>query len=427
MKVLWLCNIMLPAIAKQLHMDYSVKEGWLTGTLSRLIESGDSGEMKLGICCPMSQERKNFHEKMDFDGFPVECFGFYENQATPEIYQPELEGRFREIVEEFKPDLVHVFGTEYPHTLAMAKVFEKKDRILIGIQGVITRCGEEYFANLPESVTNTKTFRDIVKKDSMAQQKEKFLLRGRNESEALKLVGHITGRTEFDKAYSKMIHEEAVYHSLNETMRPEFYTGEWALDSCKKHSIFFSQADYPLKGFHFLLEALPEIIKKYPDTEVVVAGNSLISDESLKDKIKRSAYGKYLLHLIKENRLEGKVCFTGALSSEEMKAQYLSCQTFVCASVLENSPNSVAEAMLLGVPVVAANVGGVPSMITHDVDGILFEKADSKGLADAIIRLWEDDDKMKCLSEAEKKRAHVTHDTTTNFNRLMEIYREILR
>ena len=427
MKILWLCNIMLPAIAKQLHMDYSVKEGWLTGTLNRLIEAGASSDIELGICCPMSEELANFHEKMDFDGFLVDCFGFCENMSSPEVYQPKLETRFCEIIEEFKPDLVHIFGTEYPHTLAMAKVFENMDRILIGLQGVITRCGEEYFANLPESVTKTRTFRDIIKKDSIAQQKEKFLLRGKNENEALKLASHITGRTEFDKTYSMQIHKDADYHQMNETMRPEFYFGEWALDSCKKHSIFFSQADYPLKGFHFLLEALHEIIKKYPDTEVVVAGNSLVSDESLKDKIKRSAYGKYLLGLMKKYKLEGKIRFTGALSSEGMKEQYLSCQTFVCASVLENSPNSVAEAMLLGVPVVAANVGGVPSMITHDADGVLFEKADSKGLAEAVISLWEDEEKMKRLSEAEKKRARLAHNADANFNRLMEIYREILR
>lgn len=427
MKILWLCNIMLPAIAKQLHMEYSVKEGWLTGTLSRLTEAGAASPIELGICCPMTEERKSFHEKMNFDGFLVDCFGFYENQAAPEVYQPELEARFCEIIKEFKPDMVHIFGTEYPHTLAMTRVFEDKDRILIGIQGVITRCGEEYFANLPQSVTSTKTFRDIVKKDSLAQQKEKFLLRGKNENEALKLAGHITGRTEFDKAYAAKIHEDSTYHSMNETMRPEFYTGEWSLEACKKHSIFFSQADYPLKGFHFLLEALPEIIKKYPDAEVVVAGNSLVSDQTLKDKIKRSAYGKYLLGLIKKHKLEGKIRFTGALSAEEMKDRYLSCQTFVCASVLENSPNSVAEAMLLGVPVVASNVGGVPSMITDGTEGILFEKADSNGLAKAVISLWDDEEKMKRLSQAGKKRAHAAHDADANFNRLMEIYREILR
>ena len=49
MKILWLCNIMLPAIAKQLHMEYSVKEGWLTGTLSRLTEAGAASPIELGI------------------------------------------------------------------------------------------------------------------------------------------------------------------------------------------------------------------------------------------------------------------------------------------------------------------------------------------------------------------------------------------
>jgi len=115
----------------------------------------------------------------------------------------------------------------------------------------------------------------------------------------------------------------------------------------------------------------------------------------------------------------------GKLSAEEMKREYLKCHTFVCASVLENSPNSVAEAMLLGVPIVCANVGGVPSMVTDQKEGLLFEKGNVKQLADAIIKIWDEEGLAERLGKTAKIRAHKTHDGEQNFKRLLEIYQAI--
>jgi len=429
MRILWVCNIMLPAIAKHLNMDYSVREGWLTGTLSRMIEESKTKtpEMKLGICFPAGEEMRNWQEEIVFEQFPVSCYGFFENLNTPEIYDEGLEVRFREIMDDFKPDMIHIFGTEFPHALAAAKVFGKKERTLIGIQGVISRCAEEYFADLPEYVVKRATFRDRLKKDSVINQQEKFRLRGINENKALKLAGHITGRTDFDRTYSGTVCEGAVYHSMNETLRPQFYEGDWDEKTCCRHRIFFSQADYPLKGFHFMLEALPAIMEAFPDTEVVVAGNSLVSKKTYVDRIKRSSYGKYLLELIEKNKLQGKIRFTGSLSADQMKEQYLNCHTFVCASVLENSPNSLGEAMLLGVPVVASRVGGIPSMVEHGKDGLLFERGNSKELAEHVISLWKDEDFCATIGKNGQKRARVTHDAKKNYERLIEIYHAIMR
>jgi len=114
-----------------------------------------------------------------------------------------------------------------------------------------------------------------------------------------------------------------------------------------------------------------------------------------------------------------------------MKKTYLESHICLCASSLENSPNSLAEAMLLGVPVVAGEVGGIPSMVDNRKDGILFEGENPKALAEAVIRLWDSEDNgfagslTKRISLAGAARAKKAHDPQTNFNRLLEIYREI--
>ena len=81
---------------------------------------------------------------------------------------------------------------------------------------------------------------------------------------------------------------------MNETMRSCFYEGSWNREGCRPYEIFASQGDYPLKGFHYLLQAMPEILEQFPEAHVSVAGNSITACGSLKEKLKISGYGKYL-------------------------------------------------------------------------------------------------------------------------------------
>lgn len=425
MKVLWVCNIMPPIIGQYLGKECSVKEGWISGILMRMMKEKE--EVELGICYPVedvSEEGKK--EVVINDDKKIVCYGFAEDTVHPENYGGDgLEKRIGEIIRDYNPEVLHVFGTEFGHSLAAVKSFGNPKHTLVGIQGVISECAKEYMADLPLDVQEQVSFRDWLKKDSMKQQQEKFFIRGEREKEVLKLCGNVTGRTDFDKEATKNINPQVKYFFMNETVRGEFYEGQWKYENCKKHSIFFSQADYPLKGFHYLLQALQIVKEKYPDVTVNVAGNSLVNYATLKDKIKISAYGRYLRKLIKKLDMEDKITFLGKLSAEEMKQQYLNCHTFVCASSLENSPNSVGEAMLLGTPVVASYTGGIPSMVDHEKEGLLFEKGNVKALAEAIIRTWEDKEMVDVMTNEARARARKTHNADENYEALMGMYREI--
>ncbi len=447
MKVLWLCNIMIPAIAKELGLPYSNREGWLTGIYERIcrengvaaengggssVVDGKKNRIELGICFPI-QEMPSRHPVMGGQGgfrmkdTGIMCYAFEEDLTAPERYDDKLEGRMKEILKDFEPDLVHIFGTEFPHALAMVRAFQKPGRTLVGIQGLCFACADAYMADLPKEVTVRKTFRDWLKKDGILQQQEKFRIRGEREKEVLGNVGHITGRTEFDRRETEKINGEAVYHFMNETMRPPFYSGRWKAEECVPYRIFLSQGDYPLKGFHYVLRAMPEVLARCPEASVHVAGNNIVARKSLKDKIKLSSYGKYLLELIKDFGLEGRVKVLGRLTAEEMKKEFLESSLYICPSSLENSPNSVGEAMLLGVPVVAADTGGIPSMITDGEEGLLYKAGDVKALAGCILRTWEEKKETAQRTKAARDRALLAHDGERNYRRLLAIYEEVLQ
>ncbi len=428
---------MLPAFAKRRGLPWSDREGWLSGAYEKLKNNEKSG-VTLGVCFPGEIGEK----AVILDN--VSFYGFSEDLNTPEIYDDALERRIKSILDDFKPDIIHVFGAEFPHSLAAIKAFGRPERTLLGIQGVCSEIAKVYMANLPAEIQSMTTFRDRYKNDSLTRQQEKYTQRGVHETEAIKLAGHITGRTDFDRNISLEINPDATYHKMNETMRDTFYEGAWRSVNTVTHSIFLSQGDYPLKGFHFMLEAMPIILKEFPDAKLYVAGNSVIGkirrktvtvpdeqkDASGKSKypmaIRISAYGKYLKKLIRKNRLGGKVVMLGKLSAEQMKEQLLKSNVFVCPSILENSPNSMAETMLLGVPIVASETGGIPSMLDKNVDGLLFENGDPEELARCVNQMFREPVIAAVYGDNAKKHAMITHDPTTNYNMLLTIYKEIM-
>lgn len=417
MKILWVVNIMLPKIAQKLNLPSSNREGWLSGIFDMI---SSSSEYELAVAYPSSSAE---NREVVVDG--VKCYAFYEDLVNPHIETAGLRAELESIFLDFKPDILHIFGTEFPHGLIAAQVFNNPEKTLVGIQGLCHLIAEDYMADIPLNVQKSVTFRDWIRKDSVQDQKEKFTVRGEREKELIRLAKNITGRTAFDEKTTFNINPARIYYSMNETMRGVFYDGRWDGEVFEKHSVFLGQGDYPIKGMHFLLMAAGTLLSKYPDLMIYIAGNSIIDVNSFKDRIKTPAYGKYLRKLIKQNHLEGHVKALGNLSPQKMKEQYLKSGVYVCPSYIENSPNTIAEAMLLGVPVVCSDAGGITSIIS-DGEGFIFKRGDYAELSSKLEEVFELEDKnmeslMKKMDRA-VERAHADYDGKTNYSRLLEIY-----
>ncbi|MBQ2185076.1 MAG: glycosyltransferase family 4 protein [Lachnospiraceae bacterium] len=420
MRVLWLCNQCIPVVAKHLDMNIGNKEGWLSALSEKLIFDNDSN-ITLGVCFPWDKGHADF--KGDYE---VTAYAFYEDRVNFHLYDDALEDRFADILDDFKPDVIHIFGTEYSHTLAMCKACSNPSKILIGIQGLISVYARHYFDALPDKIIAKKTLRDALKKDGIKEQFDKYTIRGEHEIEAIKIAGNVTGRTDWDRENVKKINSNAVYYFMNETLRSNFYEGSWNYDSCEKHSIFVSQGDYPIKGLHVALKALTIIKEKYPDVKLYVAGNKINGEDSLKKKILIGEYGKYINELINKNNLKDNVVFTGSLDAKAMKERYLKSNVFLLPSIMENSPNSLGEAMLLKMPIVTSDCGGVRNLLNDD-EGYIFPSCDEEKLSEAVIKVFDAKDSEALLKMCDKASTHAknTHDAAKNLERLKEIYSEI--
>ena len=344
------------------------------------------------------------------------------------LYTAALENVFEKELETFSPDIIHIWGTEYGHTLAMVNAAEKTGclgRLVISIQGLCSVIAQHYAEGIPHQVQQSNTFRDFIKHNNIRAQQKKFALRGKMEIKALEKARHVIGRTEWDKACTTQINPSVQYHHCNETLRKEFYDGQWTYKNCNKHKIFCASGEYPVKGAHYVLEALNIITEKYPDASVTFSGSSPFPRKDMLEKLRYSVYAKYLNKLMIKHNLQEKIKFAGFLGAEQMREQYLKANVFVSASTIENSPNSLGEAMLLGVPCVASNVGGVTDLLSHKKEGFVYQSTAPYMLAHYIMEVFAMQDKAEQIGAAAKQKAVVTHSPEANCNRLLDIYYKI--
>ena len=242
----------------------------------------------------------------------------------------------------------------------------------------------------------------------------------------------MTGRTGFDRAACAALAPSARYYPCNETLRPLFYTGTlWhAREFAAAPVLFLPQGNYPLKNLHTVIKALPAVLAQYGNAQLQIAGwPPLDKGPLLRPVIDRMfPYKLYCKRLAAQLGVAGHIRYTGPLDAAAMRQAYLEADVFLLPSSCENSPNSLGEAMLLGLPCVAAAVGGIPSMLEDGREGYLYGDAlDEKALANAILRVLQSPDGGTAMGQAARARALRTHDAARNADDLIHIYETILR
>ena len=332
------------------------------------------------------------------------------------VYDRDQEEIWRRIGGMVNPDVVHIHGTEFAHSLASFRVFDP-EKTVISIQGLKSAYWEYYTQGFtPSELRRGWTVRGRLR-GNMRHEQKLFRKSGELEAELLRECRHVIGRTSWDRARVWALNPSARYHFCNEVLRPEFYDGRrWDYERCSRHTIFLSQAEYAIKGLHQVLKAMPLVLREYPDAKVRVAGWN-ITDAPW---YRIHGYGKLLRRCIRDNGLSDAVTFVGHLNAEEIKEEYLRSNVFVCPSSIENSPNSLGEAQILGVPCIASYVGGVMDMMKGNEDN-LYRFEEVSMLAAKICRVFAD---RGCQTDMSSEAA-ARHDPKKNSAVLMSIYGEL--
>lgn len=422
MNVVLISNAPTPSICEKIGIKSSPKEGWVTG----LVNSLKKRDITIHFVFPHRINKELLMGETD----EVFYYGYPKTKDKDWEYELIHKQFFMDIFNKIETiDVIHIMGTEMGHALSAVEAAEEVgilDKVVISIQGMTSVYAEHYYAGLPNSIVKKFTIRDFIKRDNIELGKQIFEKRGKYETAALKKVKHVIGRTDWDKACTYFINPDARYHFCNETLRDTFYTGQWKYEECDPYTIFVSQGGYPIKGFHYMLEALKLVKNFYPNVKLKVTG-SKPNRLNFWMRQKRTSYSNYIESLIRNYDLENNVEFVGLLNAEEMKEQYLHANVFVSPSSIENSPNSVGEAMILGTPVITSDVGGVKNLLEHGEEGYIYQCDAPYMLAYYIIRIFADSKRANELSSNARTHAAKTHSPVDNSNQMWAIYCSIAK
>jgi glycosyltransferase involved in cell wall biosynthesis len=150
------------------------------------------------------------------------------------------------------------------------------------------------------------------------------------------------------------------------------------------------------KGLHRLLEAMPLVLERHPESHLTAIGGEVKFGE---------AYRKKLHDIMEAGRFSDRVTFTGHLPPSQMRPYLEKAAVVVIPEQYENmSPLLMIEAMALGKPVVISRAGGIPEFIEHGVSGWMADPLDAADFAEMIVTVLDDPARAHSMGETGKER-----------------------
>ncbi len=172
----------------------------------------------------------------------------------------------------------------------------------------------------------------------------------------------------------------------------------------------------PVKGWDTLIHSFARVVQTMPYARLLLVG-SMTSGEEV-------SFGAFLKSLVAELDLGDKVFFLG--QRRDIPQILRASDVFAFPSRSEGMASALAEALATGLPCVAAQVGGIPDVIIHGHNGLLFKREDAGALADQLIMLMRDEAMRQRLKQGtvpSARRFDIDHVT----QQVLDIYDNLLQ
>lgn len=322
---------------------------------------------------------------------------------------------YLDIIQQFNPDIIQIFGTEFDYSLIASLT---SIPCVIHIQGNLITVKHKWFSGL--------TAIDILR-----YANKKALLQGygifhqyfiveksaERELNVFKSCKYYMGRTEWDKRLTTVLSPNSKYFHCEEIIRQSFYSEQWKPNNKNELILFVSIRNVIYKGLEVIFECSKLITESFPNFKFLW-------------KVAGIAEGDELVRII-EKKYKGKfksisIQLLGSLGEKELIDSMLTADVFVHPSHIDNSPNSLCEAMILGMPIISTSVGGIPNLIENRKEGILIQDGDPFALAGGILELFKDKDLAQSLGANARKRAFYRHNPEKIGVTVYDIYSSIL-
>lgn len=325
---------------------------WITALANGLLQKGNVQITILSYNSHIAQDEELVHQGIKYIFLKVrqdkwDVFSGFSGRIN------RVQDYLKDVADQY--DLIHIHGAEQQYQVIGSAVKIPK---VLSAQG-FTR---EYYRHLPKR----PEYRHLA-----------WLIAGYYEKRYIATVKHFICRTHWDKSVVRNLHPQAVVHHNWELLRPEFYTAIQPSADQERNAVLFVGGDNYIKGIREALQTI-DLLRETSPVRLIVTGSG--SQES----ILKLAAGLSLKN-INADATEHRGMLTGA----QLWETYHDAFCLLHPSYIDNSPNSVCEAQLAGLPVVASDVGGVSSLIESGKTGLLTSLSVSE-IAQAVETLRND-------------------------------------
>lgn len=398
MKVLWFSPV--PSCFSP-----TLAGGWV-GSLEEAIRNYCQ-EIELGIVFEYNKTGKETRNKVTY--YPIHV----DNIPSPKKKYAALRPFYLKAIEDFKPDIIQCFGTERWHYGLLTKEVNIPFVIhIMGFMNIYDVMDErvihksdywKYFSYNPLKVwLNNKSF---------ATREENQQL----EREIMTSNHYFMGRTEWDKNIVKYYSKNAKYYHCAEAIRKEIYNSKskWRFHNRGKVKLLTIGNAGSLKGNEIMLQAAWLLKNRFNfDFEWKYTSNP-----------KAMSYFEKLNGI---NSSDVNIDLIGRLDASQIAEVLASADFYIHPAIIDNSPNTVCEAQLIGTPIIATNVGGIPQLVEDGQTGWVYPYSEPHALAFEIMNLYEQRDLLQHVSDNEYKVSHERHNPETIVKTLVSIYKDII-
>lgn len=421
MKVLWISSAPIGPVSRILKLPYGGSSGtWIQAEYEGLPKNGD---IQLSFMCPLRNQASGKIIKEESDEGIAYGIGYKTFIANGLKLPEKVERAIMQSVNEIKPDIIHIWGTETNFSAGCASLL-RGFKTVIFIQGLI---------GIHQRYTNKSYVREkeywghisLYHKCRSAIKRRYFKKQISFEQCAILSAGNIITDNDFTRAYCSSFAPATKFYSHFMGPADLFYNTEWNIERCEKNTIFTIFASNEAKGLSQLLKALNIVKKSIPDIKLRIPGPFNVDNQGKLDRKRCSPFERWAANYIERNDLEDNVSFLGKLDREGMALNYSAANCFVCPSAMEVHSSSVREAMAVGMPVITSLCGSTIEFIDHRQSGLIYRYEEEEVLAYYIIKVLTDSRFASEIGKQAKLRMNSFRNAAELNRPLSDIYKTL--
>lgn len=390
--------------------------GWVA-SLQQYLEKEQDIELAMAFVTPAPLQKEKRGNTMYYpihipDRSGLKKLYYYWQGYKKDVFDKSIVILLKEVIEDFSPDIIHIFGTESN----LGYIIGETDvPCVVHIQGILSTVLNVYFPlglNVKSFVTPTN-IREYWFRNGIVFNYNRMVLAAEREKAFIRKSKYIIGRTEFDKQFSRLYNSDIKYFHVDEILRDEFYKcAKWNFREGKLRLVStLSPTIY--KGIDIVLKTASILKECDLDFEWTIIG--INKKNSIVSKIER--YN----NLFAEDL---SVSFAGIRTAQEIVGILQESTIYVHPSYIDNSPNSLCEAQYIGMPTIATNVGGIPTIMNYQEE-FMESPIVPHSLASKIISLHQ----KIIRGEYESTLNHLAiqrHNPFIIIKKLKDVYSKIL-